>query len=195
MRNKAISDFWNWIKDNIDNLKPKALTKEYIDLLDTKIQELGDFSWEIGFDNREKNNFLVISPEGDPELLEKSRAILNEVPKIDNWAFHSAKPPKQWKLIFNLFIDGIKVQFNANEWKYILYKYPDNVYDVVIKVPYSYKPYEEYFYQIGDIAVTGELGEAFVIEYINEIDLVFEFDGRDKGKEKDFVHLKTEILL
>ena len=124
-----------------------------------------------------------------------SKSIINEAPPIEGWIFYSAKPPKQWKLIFNLLINDEKVQFNATEWKYVLYKYPDNVYDVVIQVPKSYIPYEDYFDQIGDIAITGELGEAFVIEYINEIELVYKFEERAMGKEKDFVYLKTEILM
>ncbi|WP_294293629.1 hypothetical protein [uncultured Chryseobacterium sp.] len=102
---------------------------------------------------------------------------------------------KKWKLLFDLLINDDEVRFNANEWQYVLYKYPDNVYDVVIKVPESYQPYEDYFHQIGDIALTGELGEAFVINYINDIDLVFEFNEKEKGKEKEFSNLKLEILM
>ncbi|CAM3163146.1 hypothetical protein DRF59_11295 [Chryseobacterium flavum] len=195
MKEKEFNNFWNWIENNIEYLTPKKITAEYIDLLDAEIEKIGDFSWEIGFDNRVNKNFLTISPEGDAELLKLSRTIINEAPAIEGWIFYSSKPPKQWKLIFNLLINDEKVQFNATEWKYILYKYPDNVYDVVIQVPKSYMPYDEYFHEIGDIAVTGELGEAFVIEYINEIDVVYEFDKEDIGKEKDFIHLKTEILM
>lgn len=194
MKNKEINEFWTWIKENINFLEPKKLTDEVIDHLDDELQKLGDFSWEIGFDNRVNKYFLTISPEGDPELFEVSKAILNQAPIIDDWIFYSAKPPKQWKLIFNLLIDEEKVQFNANEWDYVLYKYPDNVYDIVIKVPKSYQSFEEYFYQIGDIAVTGELGEAFVIQYFNDIDLVFEFDEKERDKGKNFKYLKEELL-
>jgi len=195
MQSKEIDNFWNWLKDNIEYLSPKKITEEYIDFLDKEIEKLGDFSWEIGFDNRIDKKFLTISPEGDVELLELSKTIISKAPNIADWFFYSSKPPKQWKLVFNLLINGEKVQFNATEWKYVLYKYPDNVYDVVIKVPFSYKPYEDYFYQIGDIAVTGELGEAFVLEYINDIDLVFEFNEKETGKEKSFPYLKSEILI
>lgn len=195
MKKEIINSFWSWIKNNIEYLAPKKITTEYINLLDEEIGKLADFSWEIGFDNIVNKNFLTISPEGDTELLELSRTIINEAPTIEGWIFYSAKPPKQWKLIFNLLINGEKIQFNATEWKYILYKYPDNVYDIVIKVPQFYMPYKEYFHQIGDIAVTGELGEEFVIEYVNEIELVYEFNEREIGKGKDFVHLKTEILM
>lgn len=195
MESNEIRKFWDWVSVNINNLNPSVINDEYIDALDNKIKELGDFSWEIGYDNIKSKNFLAISPEGDIDLLEDSKSILNESPVIEEWIFYSAKPPKQWKLIFNLLIDDQKVQFNAAEWKYVLYKYPDNVYDVVVKVPKSYEPYEEYFGQIGYIATEGELGEAFVLEYINDIDLVYEFNERELGKGKDFVHLKTEILL
>ncbi|WP_333577716.1 hypothetical protein [Sphingobacterium sp.] len=195
MKTSEIDNFWNWIKNNIEYLAPKKINEEYIDLLDEKIEKLGDFSWEIGFDNKVNKKFLVISPEGDNELLTLSKTIISQSPNIEGWIFYSSKPPKQWKLIFNLLIDDKKVKFNAAEWKYVLYKYPDNVYDVVVKVPKSYEPYEEYFGQIGYIATEGELGEAFVLEYINDIDLVYEFNERELGKGKDFVHLKTEILL
>lgn len=193
MRTGKFDVFWDWIKNNIDYLIPKKITPEYINLLDKEIEKLGNFSWEIGFDDKVKKKFLTISSEGDTELFELSKAIINQAPPIEDWIFYSSKPPKQWKLIFNLIINGEKVQFDASEWKYVLYKYDDGVYDIVIKVPNSYKPYEGYFYQLGDIALTGELGESFVIRYINEIELVYEFDDQLKGK--DFIHLKTEILM
>lgn len=195
MNAKKITDFWNWIENNIDHLVPKLITKEYSDLLDEQIGNFGDFGWEIGFDNRISKNFLTISPEGNRELLEKSKAIINQSPIIEDWIFYSTKPPKQWNLLFNLLIDNRKVEFNANEWEYVLYKYPDNLYDVVIKVPESYRQYEEYFNDLGYIAVSGELGEAFVIEYFSEIELVFSFNEKEKGREKNLNHIKTEILM
>jgi len=193
MKEKEISLFWEWVKNNIEHLNPKTITDEYINELETKIEKLGDFSWEIGFDSKVGKYFLTISPEGDFELLQLSKDIILHAPKIENWIFYSSKPPKQWKLKFNLLIDDKKVLFDANEWRYVLYKYSDNKYDIVIQVPEYYALYKEYFFQIGDIAVTGELGEGFVIEYINEIELVFEFDDNQTGK--DFIFLKTEILM
>ena len=170
---------------------PNVVTDDYIDQLDKHLEGLDDFSWEIGFDDRVKKYFLAISPEGDPDLLEKSKIIISQAPNIKDWIFYPAKPPKQWKLIFDILIDGENVRFNASDWKYVLYRFPDGVYDVVIKIPNSYKPYEEYFDQIGMIAVSGELGEAFVIEYINEIELVYEFEDSLRGS--DFTTLKTKI--
>ncbi|KGT08105.1 hypothetical protein NV63_18445 [Elizabethkingia anophelis] len=108
--------------------------------------------------------------------------------------FYSHKPPKQWKFIFNLLIDGVNVRFDASEWQYVIYKYPDNVYDIIIKIPLSYQIYEEYFYSMGLIAVSAELGETFVNEYINDIDLVFEFNEKEKGKATSFKYLRSHIL-
>ncbi|QIH34490.1 hypothetical protein [Sphingobacterium sp. DR205] len=188
-----INAFWKWFVKNANHFLPKSISNEYVELLDNEIEKFGDFGWEIGFDNKVNKNFLTISPDGDRGLFELSKTIISQSPNLEDWIFYSSKPPKQWKLIFQLLIDDEKVEFNADEWKYVLYKYPDNVYDVVIKVPISYKPYEKYFYEIGDIAVTGELGEGFVIEYVNVIELVYDFDNVVKGK--DFVYLKTEILM
>ncbi|EJL74396.1 hypothetical protein [Chryseobacterium populi] len=67
METKEISEFWEWVKNNIDHLAPQAMTNEFIDFLDEKIGKLGDFSWEIGFDQRVSKKFLTISPEGYPE--------------------------------------------------------------------------------------------------------------------------------
>lgn len=191
---KEIIQFWDWIRININFLEPSKITEKFINLLDDEIQKLGNFAWEIGFDDKVNKNFLTISAEGDSELFKESKAILDQAPKIDDWIFYSCKPPKQWKFILVLSINGEKVQFNANEWQYVLYKYPDNVYDIIIKVPFSYHIYKEHFYQIGQIAVSAELGEAFVNEYINDIDLVFEFNEKEKDKETNFKHLKSHIL-
>lgn len=192
---KELNNFWKWVSVNINNLNPSNINDEYIGALDDKIKELGDFSWEIGYDNIKSKNFLAISSEGDIDLLEDSKSILNESPIIAGWVFYSARPPKQWNLVFELIINDKPVSFNAKEWQYVLYRSDNNVYDIVVKVPTAYKPYEEYFDNIGFIATEGELGEAFVLEYINVIDLVYEFNEREQGMAKDFIYLKTEILL
>ncbi|HIB8181717.1 TPA: hypothetical protein ACWX1I_003127 [Elizabethkingia anophelis] len=194
MSSKQVIQFWNWIRININFIEPSKITDNFIALLDNEIQKLGNFAWEIGFDDKVNKYFLSISAEGNSELLKESKAILDHAPKIDNWIFYSYKPPKQWNFILNLLINGEEVQFNANNWQYVLYKYPDNVYDIVIKVPLSYKTYEEHFYEIGQIAVSAELGETFVNEYISDIDLVFEFNEKEKGKETSFKHLRSHIL-
>lgn len=191
METKNITDFWNWFKTNSKYLEPKKITDDYIDELDKHLEDLADFSWEIGFDDRVKKYFLAISPEGDLDLFERSKIIISHAPIIEDWIFYPAKPPKKWKLIFDVFIDGEKVRFDASTWKYILYRFDDGIYDIVIKIPTSYKPYEDHFDEIGMIAVSGELGEAFVIEYVNEIELVYEFEDNLKGS--DFITLKTKI--
>lgn len=191
MENKNIIDFWKWIQLNLKYLEPKKITGDYIVELEKHLEILGNFSWEIGYDDRVKKYFLAISPDYEHDAFELSKKIVEEAPSIDNWIFYSAKPPKQWKLIFDVFIDGEKVRFDASTWKYILYRFDDGVYDIVIKIPNSYKPYEEHFDEIGMIAVSGELGEAFVIEYVDEIELVYEFEDNLKGS--DFITLKTKI--
>ncbi|WP_337085249.1 hypothetical protein [Elizabethkingia anophelis] len=194
MISKEVTQFWDWIGVNINSLESDKITNNFINLLDNEIQKLGDFAWEIGYDDTVDKHFLTISSEGNSESDKEIKTILSLAPKIDDWIFYSHKPPKQWKFILELLIDGVNVQFDASEWQYVIYKYPDNVYDIIIKIPLSYQIYEEYFYSMGLIAVSAELGETFVNEYINDIDLVFEFNEKEKGKATSFKYLRSHIL-
>ncbi len=188
-----IEIFWNWFTLNKELLSPEVVTEEQIDVLDSKIQSMGDFSWEIGYDENEGKNFLVISPEGDKDMLEKTYEIINLAPKNINWVFYPFKQPKKWELIFDLFIEDEEVRFDAKNWEYILYKYPDNVYDIIIKMPEEFDTYKDYLYNAAIIALEGELGEEFVINRINEIEIVQSFNKEEEFKKRNFIDLKSQV--
>ena len=188
-----IENFWNWFSANVNLLDPELITEKEIDILDSKLQLLGDFSWEIGYDDEKHKNFLVIPPEGDNELLKETKKIVGLAPKNINWSFYSFKPPKKWDLIFDLLIDDSEVSFDAKKWEYVLYKYPDNLYDIVIKVTDEDEKYKEYLYDAAFIALEGELGEEFVINRINEIEIVERFNPDQELKKRSFSQLKGQI--
>ncbi len=188
-----INKFWDWFLVNEHFLKPELITNILVDNIDEKIQELGNFSWEIGYDDEKKDNFLVISPNGSYELLDECKYIINISPKIKNWYFLYSRPPKKWNLIFNLEINGNKLFFDAKEWEFLLFKYPDGVYDIVINFNNNEKIIKKIFYDAAIIALEGELGEEFVIEKINKIEIVNQFKKDEISKINQFSNLKLII--
>ncbi|PSD43976.1 hypothetical protein C7E23_08565 [Elizabethkingia anophelis] len=67
MISKEVTQFWDWIRVNINSLESDKITDNFINLLDNEIQKLGDFAWEIGYDDTVDKHFLTISSEGNSE--------------------------------------------------------------------------------------------------------------------------------
>ncbi len=44
MISKEVTQFWDWIRVNINSLESDKITDNFINLLDNEIQKLGDFA-------------------------------------------------------------------------------------------------------------------------------------------------------
>lgn len=78
-------------------LADEAPPAEVLDELDAHVEALGELSWELGPGLAEPNA-LVITPDGNPELLPVARRTISFAPCLSGWEFYPARPPKQWTL-------------------------------------------------------------------------------------------------
>lgn len=121
-----IPDFWNWFEDNLATiravlLEPSHPDREYVvNSLDHYILSIGMFSWDIEA-GREKKWRLIISPNGDEELLELSVEIVAQAPQLMDWEFHPAKPPRPQALQFEVYDEAMDLQpVDARSWQFVL---------------------------------------------------------------------------
>ncbi len=184
-----INDFWSWFNKNYPKLNPDFITDEMIDSLRSKILELGDFTWEIR-EGKSKPNMLIISPGGNVALLESTKKIINCASSISEWEFEYFKPPKEWDYIFT--IDNEK-SFNSSSWEYVLLKFSDKTFDILIKAD-NIKLLDEDEKSIAvDIVLESILGEKLYLEHINNFELVDAFTGKYKGKQNKITTLSSHI--
>ena len=169
--------FWEWFSKISKDFGSNLENIDLLDELDERVNELGDFSWEIG-PGKIKENLLVISPNGDPELLQETKRIVNHAPPCDEWEFYYAKQPKEWELKFEYNTeDGKQIEIDASEWEYALLRYEDGMFAIIIKASYHLRSLsDDDQLMAAEIVLDGELGEEMRIQSICEIDIVGAFD-------------------
>lgn len=174
--------FWEWFSKIRKDFGPDFENVALLDELDGWVNKLGDFSWEIG-PGKIKENMLVISPNGDPELLLETKRIVSNAPPCDEWEFYYAKQPKEWELKFEYNTeDGKQVEIDASEWKYVLLRYEDGMFAIIIKGSYHLRPLsDDDQLMAAEIVLDGELGEEMRIQNICEIDIVGAFDSSQES--------------
>lgn len=174
-----IITFWDWFLLEHQKLGYGLEDNELLSTLDKKIAELGSFSWEVGpglID--ERKNSLIISPCGDKEGLTITQKIVSLAPNCSGWEFYPAKVPKKWGRIFETFdTTGKKITINASEWEYVLFKFPDGTFDIVIKTPNLFVYDEQTRFFAVEIVLDAEIGEERRVEFIEGIDIVSDFDA------------------
>lgn len=189
--NLKIQNFWNWFKENSSKINPEVITEDMIDTLDSKILELGDFAWEIR-EGISKPNMLIISPGGDVELLEHTKSIIENSLAIDEWEFEYFKPAKEWD--YSFYIDEESTLIDASDWEYVLLKFSDGTFDILIKAE-NINTLDDNDKSIAiDIVLESSLGEKNYLERILNYELVSSFEGKYAGKQNNIKVLGDHLL-
>lgn len=188
-----IISFWNWFKENEDDLQPDKITSELINKLDEKILSFGDYNWEIR-EGSKKSNMLIISPGGNVDLLEETKNIINLSPNLNNWEFCHYKPAKVWDYQFSIEDKGVKRMINASNWEYVLLKFPNGTYDIIIKADSLNVLPKEYHLTSVDIVLESILGEELSLNLIKNIDLVDKFPDEYLNQKGSIQSLKEHIF-
>lgn len=131
-------------------------------------------------------NALIISPNGDAELLKSAKEIIGQAPKLNEWEFYYSKPPKSWDLFFEMQSRNDEIiKIDANTWKYVLLKYPDNKFEIIIKAPDLKAFDDDAKILAAEILLDGVIGEERRIELIVGIEVVEEFELDHMAKSND----------
>jgi hypothetical protein len=173
---KNVDEFWAWFYENSQNFGEKFDNRELLAELDSRITTLGPFSWEIG-PGKFQENSLVISPNGDLEVLEYSKAVVEKAKQWPGWEFYYAKPPKKWELKFDYQVNEDRtVQIDASLWQYVLAEYEDGTFEIVIKLHPLLDLNDQDQLSVAEIVLDGILGEEMRMKLISFIEVVDEFE-------------------
>lgn len=186
--------FWNWFTESQSLLVPGKITPEFINILNERILELGDFNWEIR-EGKHKNYMLIISPGGDLDLLQDTYTIINLAPELDNWEFIHYKPAKKWdfKLTMKPNSKINKKEVDVKKWEYILLDFSDGTYDIIIKADNLKLFNDNEKLTIADIVLESILGEELSLRLIKKVEFLEEFDKSDENKKNSIQVLKEHL--
>jgi hypothetical protein len=190
---KMIEQFWEWFSDNCHDFGDKFDNIVLLGQLDEWVNRLGNFSWEVG-PGKEKKNALVISPNGNADLLQETKKIIASAKDCIGWEYYYAKPPKDWELIFDFeTTDETVFEVNASEWQYCLLQYEDGMFEIIIKAPGLNGLNDTDKFATAEITLDGMLGEELRMQTICEIDVVEEFEESRQKKASNIKNLLKHL--
>lgn len=194
-----IPPFWSWFEDNLGRLRnvvqnPSHPDREYIvNSLDQYILAIGMFTWDIEAGTT-KPWSLVISPNGDPELLELSRAIVEQAPELTDWEFYPARPRKAQPLKFIVYDEATdQQQVDATSWRYVLLPKGEGQFSLTIEAGNNRHLSEETLYKAADYLATCLTGEETRIMYIPRLRVVEELSEEHRQVSKPISELWQEL--
>lgn len=182
MNNLIVTPFWDWFSANCQKIRADFDNTELLEALDTWVSQLGNFSWEIG-PGKMAENALVISPNGNKDLLQDTKWIIECAKNCEGWEFYYAKPPREnWRnFTFVLGTDEMAmIRMDASQWEYALLDYEDRIFAIVLKAPALRQLDEQRKLIAAEVLLDGILGEETRIKTICRIDVVDEFDEQDQ---------------
>jgi hypothetical protein len=188
----AVAAFWRWFESVAFALADDVEQRPILERLDEEVAKLGSFGWEVG-PGVEADNMLVISPDGRPERLALTRRVVSMAPSIPRWEFHSAKPPRPTMQF--VMGDGFvpSNEIDARSWRYVLFKFPEGVFDIVIEQVGLNGVSDDVRYAAAGVVLDGVLGEASRLQLFREIEPVGKLTADMQTRASSIVSLATHI--
>ena len=183
-----IDAFWAWFAGNSGRICRDPEKDVLLEELDRRVSGLGCPAWEIG-PGSQGEWFLALSPDGDPRALPLTLEIVSRAPSVPGWEFLPHRPKKEWDLRFEIEGESGPIEVDARGWRFVAYRYPDGVYDLVISVGSETElgPGERDL--AVRIAVEGQLGEEALLTRVNDLDVVVELSTDEQSRSRPLTSL------
>ena len=168
----VVVDFWQWFVGVAPKLAKPQPPEGLIDELTVRVQEdLGVPGWEIGPDPAGAPRMFALSPEGDPELLAVTGAVVDAAPALAGWAFYAARPPRPGAPLRFTMGD---VDIDASAWRFVCLAAPEGGEDetgIVVEQPGLEKRLkrEDDRLAAAVICLDGLIGEGRRLETFSEV--------------------------
>jgi len=193
-RTDDTATFWQWFEaiagDLAANVEDPALLRE----VDDRLRHIdAALSWEIGRGLSKPWQF-VVSPNLDPELREKARAVISAAPVLPDWEFHASRQPKAWDYQLKLGPPERSIHLDASKWTFVLLRYPDGGHEVLLRATNLPPLSDDERWQAAAIALESVLGEDAVMDRVGEFELLDKLEPRFAEKERPIQALRQAVL-
>lgn len=193
LNDEEIDAFWLWFSGVAARLAADIEDETLGADLDARVARLGDIGWEVG-PGTNAACALVVSPDGVRERLSLTERIVARAPQIPGWEIHSSKPPKVWDLRFEMQCDsGRTVDVDAREWRYVLWKFPDGTFDVVVEQRDLQGVTDADRLRAAAIVVEGTVGERIRLSILPRIEGLESLPADQAGKATPIRHLREHL--
>ena len=185
-----ILQFWNWFVHNEAIFRDKTQAEKAQEMLNNQVLTFGKFAWGID-EGQQKPYVFTISPNNDRQLYKISQQLIKYAPSLANWDFRSCKPPiKDWDFKFQAYNNFFLLDtYDAAKWHFVLIEEEDYRVSIEIKANNIVNLDREDQVIAAQRVVTNILGEQLYIEEVYGVNIVPEFDPRDK----DWIYSLSEL--
>lgn len=188
----SIDCFWQWfvknertIKECIEN-KHSTHRNLVIDQMNEHILSFGILTWDLGL-NDDDNWFLMLSPNGNKDMLKISQRIMEEAPQHMDWLFYATKPPKDWNRQFSVYDNYHDEQLiDASDWHYLIFEDEEGKLAIVIEAKNSAYLDKELAEISAEKFLIHEIGELPWMQFIGSVEIVI-------AVEEDHEELKNHV--
>jgi hypothetical protein len=188
-----ISAFWAWFATIADKLGDDFDNETLQDELDARLAGLGEIAWELG-PGSTAENALAISPDGDPELLPLTQRIVSMAPELSRWEFLPARPARAASLEFSIATSsGGELSIDARSWRYVLFKFPDTMFDIVLEQGDLPDASEDDRYIAAAVLLDGLLGEGKRLLRIRDVEPVIALSPEQAKKANPITVLSEHL--
>jgi hypothetical protein len=188
-----ILGFWAWFATIADRLGNDFTNEALNDALDTRLARLGEIAWELG-PGSIAESALAISPDGNPDLLPLTQRIVALAPDLPGWEFHSSRPARADNLEFSITTNSTdELAIDAHSWRYVLYRFPNKVFDIVIEQSNLAEATDDDRYTAAVVLLDGLLGEGKRLLRIRDIEPVVGLNA-DENKKANRITLLPQHL-
>lgn len=188
-----IAEFWRWFETIANELASNCENERLLAELDKRVSQLGDVLWEIGPGKADENS-LTITPDGSKDWLPVTQHIVKQAPRISGWEFQSARPPRHWNMQFSINGAGdTHLDIDARPWRYVLFKYPDNTFDIVLEQNNLQSASDDDRYTAAVILLDGTVGERRWLALLGGIEAVETLSTEHSRKANPMHHLAQHL--
>jgi len=195
IENTKLDAFWNWFRGVAASLAADIENRSLLEEIDARVSQLDSkLSWEVGPGSHEPWQ-LVISPNLDRDLRQKTREIISHAPVIEGWEFYSARRPKDWdyKLLIERSDGREPIQLDTSGWAFVLLQYPEGKREVLLQGSSLPPLDDDERWQAAAIVLESILGEDILLDRISEFELVNRLEPRFAAKQKPIQHLREAV--
>lgn len=191
---RAVSQFWKWFASIAERLSDDFENEAFLAELDRRLSALADVGWELG-PGRTSANALAISPNGEADLLPVTRKIAAAAPAGLGWEVHPARPARDPYLTFSMRRpgDAAEIEVDARAWRYVLYRFREGDFDVVLEQPNLGSLSDDERYSAAVIFLDGALGEEARLRRVREVEAVVALSAEQAAKASQASDLRAHL--
>ncbi len=191
--------FWQWFVKNENTIKEciengDSGQREFVvEQMNEHILSLGMLTWDVGLDDNERW-FLMLSPNGNKEMLKVSQKTIDAAPEHIGWLFYSSKPAKEWNRKFTIYDSYMDEQFiDSSEWQYVVFEEENGTLELIIEAKNISQLDPEVAETAVEQFVVQEIGEVTRILFISSVSIMHTLESDYESAKAPITELKEHL--